>query len=125
MTRTGHAYMAAQYEQSRAVFREELRRQWDGRPILRGPVALYVKAYGEARGDSDNLAGFMMDTAGPLKTRKEPGILWMDDRTTVIPVLLVRWHHAKIRDSRWLINILDLSGYTGGSTERNGSGSQL
>jgi hypothetical protein len=112
MTKTGHAYMAPAYEKARASFREELRRQWGGRPMLGGPVGLFITAFGEARGDSDNLAGFMMDAAGPLKTRKEPGILWMDDRTTIIPLLLVHWQRTKAQDSRWVINILELSGYS-------------
>lgn len=111
MTKSGHAYMAESYTKARSSFREELRNQWDGRPMLSGPVALYIAAFGEARGDSDNLAGFMMDAAGPLRTRNEPGILWADDRTTIIPVLLVDWRHAKEQDSRWIVQILELGGY--------------
>jgi Holliday junction resolvase RusA-like endonuclease len=102
MTRSGHTYMAQSYREAQAEMRRLLGLQWD-RPPLEGPIALYLKIYGEARGDSDNIAGFIMDAAGPSKN--SPGLLWADDRVNVISTLIVEWHKAAKKDSRWLIYI--------------------
>jgi Holliday junction resolvase RusA-like endonuclease len=109
MTKSGHAYMATSYKSARQEFRSSLRAQWS-RPILQGPVGLYLKVRGEARGDADNLAGFFMDAAGPLKTQNEAGILWEDDRLKVIPLLIVDWAPAPKKDSMWEARILELEG---------------
>ena len=109
MTKSGHAYMAPSYKLARQQFREELRSQWSG-PMLQGPLGVYLKVRGGARGDSDNLAGFFLDAAGPLKTQKEAGILWEDDRLSIIPLLIVDWEPASVEDSRWDVHILLLQG---------------
>lgn len=107
LTKSGHAYMAESYRLAQAEMRRQVREQWQPREPLLGPIALYIQAHGEGRSDSDNLAGFLMDAAGPSK--KEAGVLWQDDRVSVIPVLIIDWHKAKKEDSRWLIHILELS----------------
>jgi len=106
LTKSGHAYMAESYRLAQAEMRRKVREQWQPREPLLGPIALYIQAHGEGRLDSDNLAGFLMDAVGPSK--KEPGILWQDDRVSVIPLLIVDWKKAKKDDSRWLIHILEL-----------------
>lgn len=82
--------------------RRQVTEQWQ-RPPLEGPIAVYMKLYGEGRGDADNLAGFLLDAAGPRKG--EPGILWVDDRVTVIPVLIVDWEKTAKADSKWVLQI--------------------
>lgn len=82
--------------------RSILTEQWD-RPALQGPIALYIKVYGEGRGDADNIAGFLMDAAGPAKN--VPGLLWEDDRVSVISTLIVEWEKAKKADSKWIMQI--------------------
>jgi hypothetical protein len=52
---------------------------------------------GEGRGDTDNIAGAFMDTA--------QGILWLDDRVSVISKLYIEWQKASKADSEWLIYI--------------------
>ena len=105
MTKTGHAYMAQDYRDAQAEMRRQLELQWPNEP-LKGPIALYIRLYGEGRGDSDNLAGFLMDAAGPSKNK--PGLLWEDDRVSVISTLIVEWEKAKKADSKWIIQIAKL-----------------
>lgn len=102
MTRAGHAYMAQGYRDAQEEMRRQLCSQWSLQP-LKGPIALYIKLYGEGRGDSDNIAGFLMDAAGPSKG--QAGLLWEDDRVSVISTLIVEWVKAKKNESRWVIQI--------------------
>lgn len=102
LTRSGHAYMPQAYREAQAQMRSILIEQWD-RPALQGPIALYIKVYGEGRGDADNIAGFLMDAAGPAKN--VPGLLWEDDRVSVISTLIVEWEKAKKADSKWIMQI--------------------
>lgn len=102
MTKSGHAYMAESYRRAQRQMREELQKQWNRLP-LDGPIALYLNIKGEARGDADNIAGFLMDAAGP--SRHSPGLLWTDDRVSVISTLIVEWERAKKSDSVWTIQI--------------------
>lgn len=102
LTRSGHAYMPEAYRKAQAEMRAILEKQWTGAP-LQGPIALYIKVYGEGRGDADNIAGFLMDAAGPSKN--SPGLLWEDDRVSVISSLIVEWEKAKKAESKWIIQI--------------------
>lgn len=106
LTKTGHAYMPEAYRLAQAEMQEQIRKQWGRKPALEGPVALYLKIYGEGRGDGDNIVGALLDAAGPSKG--VPGILWEDDRVSVIPLLIVDWEKAPKTDSRWLLHILQL-----------------
>jgi hypothetical protein len=94
--------MAESYRLAQAEMRRQLKRQWPD-PPLDGPIALYLDLCGEARGDLDNYAGFLMDAAGPSKS--QPGILWNDDRASVISSLLVEWRKVPKLDSTWRIHI--------------------
>jgi Holliday junction resolvase RusA-like endonuclease len=106
LTKTGHAFMPAAYRESQAEMRKQIIAQW-AEPPLEGPIALYMKLYGEGRGDSDNIAGAALDAAGPSK--KEPGILWEDDRVSVISTLIVEWEKVPKAESKWIIQIAKLS----------------
>jgi len=105
LTKSGHAYMPAAYRLAQAEMQRQVKAQWEMESLI-GPIALYIKIYGEGRGDADNVAGFLMDAAGPAKDK--PGILWQDDRLSVIPLLIVDWEKAPKADSRWLIHIAKL-----------------
>lgn len=98
--------MPEAYRLAQAEMQRQIREQWKNRPALEGPIALYLKIYGEGRGDGDNIVGALLDAAGPSKG--VPGILWEDDRVSVIPVLVIDWEKASKTDSRWLVHILDL-----------------
>lgn len=105
MTRSGRAYMAQSYRDAQAEMRRQLMAQWP-HDTLEGPLALYVQVHGEGRGDADNIAGFIMDAAAPH--RDTPGILWEDDRVSIIPILIIEWHKAPKAESRWVIQIARL-----------------
>lgn len=105
MTKTGHAYMAQSYRDAQAEMRKQLQAQWHDGP-LQGPIALCLRIYGDGRGDSDNIAGFLMDAAGPSKG--QPGLLWEDDRVSVISTLIVEWEKAPKAESKWIIQIARL-----------------
>lgn len=96
MTKSGHTYMPAAYKEAQNDIRDQLREQWKLSP-LEGPLALHFEVWGEGRGDTDNIAGAFMDSA--------QGILFYDDRVTVIPALSIRWHKARKIDSKWQVYI--------------------
>lgn len=102
LTRSGHAYMAQSYRDAQAEMRKQVVEQWPHEP-LEGPLAVHIEMYGEGRGDADNLMGFVLDAAGPSKNEK--GILWVDDRVSVISHLSSEWHKTPKADSRWIIKI--------------------
>ena len=107
LTKGGHAYMPEAYRQAQAEMRRQVIEQWkSSTPALEGPIAIYLKIYGEARGDGDNIVGALLDAAGPSKG--VPGILWEDDPVSVIPLLIVDWEKASKTNSRWLVHILRL-----------------
>lgn len=96
LTRTGHAYMPQPYKLAQAEMRRQLLSQWKHGP-LEGPIALELAVKGEGRGDSDNIAGAFMDAAH--------GILWIDDRVTIIPELKITWKKAPKNESVWVVYI--------------------
>lgn len=105
LTKTGHAYMPQAYRDSQTEMRRQILEQWPHGPLA-GPIGLYVKLYGEGRGDADNLVGALLDAAGPSKGQE--GILWEDDRVSVIPCIVVEWQKASKVDSRWVVQIAKL-----------------
>lgn len=105
LTKTGRAYMPQAYRDAQAEMHRQLREQWP-HPALEGPIALYVKMYGEGKCDPDNAAGALLDAVGPSKGK--PGMLWVDDRVTIIPCLVVEWERAPRTESRWVIQIAKL-----------------
>lgn len=100
LTRTGHAFMPPAYKLAQAEMRKQIREQWTKGP-LEGPISLSIMVKGEGRGDTDNIAGAFMDTA--------QGIIWLDDRVTVIPELSISWTKASKAESEWIIHIRHLS----------------
>jgi Holliday junction resolvase RusA-like endonuclease len=88
--------MPSSYKTAQAEMRKQIQQQWPHSP-LDGPISLTIKVKGEGRGDTDNIAGAFMDTA--------QGILWLDDRVSVISKLYIEWQKASKADSEWLIYI--------------------
>ena len=91
--------MPQPYKLAQAEMRRQLLNQWSHGP-LEGPISLELAVKGEGRGDSDNIAGAFMDAAH--------GILWIDDRVTIIPELKITWKKAPKSESVWVVYITHL-----------------
>lgn len=102
LTRSGHAYMPQSYRDAQAEMRKQIIQQWNKEPLA-GPLAVHIEMHGEGRGDADNLTGAVLDAAGP--SRNDKGILWIDDRVSIISYLSSEWHKASKADSYWVIKI--------------------
>jgi Holliday junction resolvase RusA-like endonuclease len=88
--------MPPAYKTAQAVMRKQIKEQWHEGP-LEGPISLSIKVKGEGRGDTDNIAGAFMDVA--------QGIIFTDDRVSVIPSLSIVWEKATKAKSEWIIEI--------------------
>jgi len=88
--------MPAAYKEAQHAVKKQLSQQWTREPLV-GPLHLHLIVFGEGRGDADNIAGALMDSA--------QGILWADDRVNVIPSLSIEWHRSKKTDSHWIVHI--------------------
>lgn len=91
--------MPVAYRNNQKALLDKIKEQYDG-PPLKGPLRVEMELHGEGRGDIDNVAGALMDTAN--------GVLWVDDRVTIIPELLLRWEKAPKVLSKWIIRITPL-----------------
>lgn len=100
LTRAGHAFMPHAYKMAQAEMREQIRQQWNVGP-MEGPLSLELLVKGEGRGDLDNIAGAFMDAA--------QGIVWLDDRVSVISHLSIKWSKATKAESEWVASIGRLS----------------
>jgi Holliday junction resolvase RusA-like endonuclease len=90
--------MPKAYREKQKEMKRQLKEQWDGEP-LEGPIYLELVLKGEGRADADNIIGALMDAAN--------GLLWTDDRVTIIPRISVSWEKAPKADSLWRITIHD------------------
>jgi len=91
--------MPKAYQDKRKEMVRQLKEQWEG-PPLEGPLRLELRIKGEGRADADNIIGALMDAAN--------GLLWADDRVSIIPQIEVIWEKVAKTDSRWLISIYPL-----------------
>jgi len=91
-------FMPKAYREKQKEMKRQLKEQWDGEP-LEGPIYLELVLKGEGRADADNIIGALMDAAN--------GLLWTDDRVTIIPRISVSWEKAPKADSLWRITIHD------------------
>ncbi|MGA0328371.1 MAG: RusA family crossover junction endodeoxyribonuclease [Limisphaerales bacterium] len=98
VTRNG-TFMPAAYQAKRKEMLRQILEQYKGDP-MEGPIRLELHIYGEGRADADNIIGAFMDTANK--------VLWVDDRVSVIPELLVYWKRAPKKSSRWIARIYPL-----------------
>lgn len=92
-------FMPKAYKDKQKEMKRQLREQWHQEP-LQGPLRLVLNIQGEARADADNIIGALMDSAN--------GLLWVDDRVSIIPEIEVRWVKSSQKDSRWSITICEL-----------------
>ena len=90
-------FMPKEYKAKQKEMRRQLQEQWGDNPPLEGPISLSIEIYGEGRADADNIIGALMDAAN--------GLLWTDDRVSIIPQISVSWEKAKKADSLWRITI--------------------
>ena len=90
--------MPVEYTRKRREMVGQIKAQYVGLP-LEGPLRLELEIQGEGRADADNIIGALMDAAN--------GLLWVDDRVSIIPQIEVSWRKAPKAESRWLIRICD------------------
>ena len=88
--------MPIEYKRKQEAMREEVLNQYD-LPPMTGPIRLEVDVKGEGRGDADNIIGALLDTCN--------GVLWVDDRVSVIPEIQIRWQKAPKNESQWIVRI--------------------
>ena len=93
---TKGTFMPKEYQLKRKEMIRQLNEQWQG-PPLTGPIRLELRIKGEGRADADNIIGALMDAAN--------GLLWVDDRVSIIPQIEVQWEKAPKAESQWLITI--------------------
>jgi Holliday junction resolvase RusA-like endonuclease len=93
-------FMPKEYKQKQAEMKRQLLEAWDDREPLAGPIALDLELYGEGRADADNIIGALMDSAN--------GILWTDDRVSIIPQISVKWEKGTKANSLWILKISTL-----------------
>ena len=91
--------MPKAYQDKRKAMLASIKEQYTGDP-LEGPLRVEIDVEGEGRADTDNVAGALMDCAN--------GVLWVDDRVSIISELQVRWKKAKKADSVWHVRIYQL-----------------
>jgi len=88
--KTGHAYMPEAYVNWKANLRGLMGEWWTSPPLAHINVIVFT-FHGPARGDLDNLTGAVLDSGN--------GLIWVDDKVTVIRSMAVRWKKAKPADS--------------------------
>lgn len=92
-------YMPRPYQLWRKECAELLRKAWLAPPISH-PIAVEIDCYGTARGDVDNYMGALFDTAN--------GIIWVDDRSSIIQRATISHFRRPPAESQWNIRVLDL-----------------
>ena len=82
-------YMPADYKRWVKEMRAQMAEHWTDKPLNTVNV-LWCKFYGPARSDLDNLLGAVMDAGN--------GLIWRDDRVSIIARVEAEWEKAKIAD---------------------------
>lgn len=93
-------FMPQEYQKKRQQMQWQIKRQYKGEPF-EGPLKLDVSLFGEGRGDVDNIVGALMDAAN--------GLLWVDDRVSVISEMHVTWKKAPRDQSKWVVIITSIA----------------
>ena len=86
----GRPYMPATYVNCKASLRG-LMGEWWTMPPRSSIAVLVINFYGPARGDLDNMAGAVLDAGN--------GLIWIDDRVSVIRSMALRFTKTKPQDS--------------------------
>ncbi len=84
-------YMPAKYKKWKAEVRAQLAEWWTEPPLEKVKIVT-LKFKGPARGDLDNLMGAILDTGN--------GLIWKDDRLSIISKLYGEFEKAKEADSQ-------------------------
>ena len=95
----GHAFMPKAYMDKRKAMLASIKEQYTGDP-LEGPLRVEIDVEGEGRADLDNISGALLDCAN--------GVLWTDDRVSIISELEIKWKKAAKKDSVWLVRIYEV-----------------
>ena len=83
-------YMPADYKKWIKEMRAQMAEHWTDHPLNKVNV-LWVKFYGPARSDLDNLLGAVMDAGN--------GLIWRDDRVSIIARVEAEWEKVSPSDS--------------------------
>ena len=89
-------FMPAEYKKKQKEMLRQVKEQYTGEP-LEGPLRVEIDVYGEGRADGDNIIGALFDSVN--------GVVWKDDRVSIIPQLEVKWTKAPKAESKWVIRI--------------------
>ena len=84
-------YMPAKYKKWKAEVRAQLAEWWTEPPLEKVKIVT-LKFKGPARADLDNLMGAILDTGN--------GLIWKDDRLSIISKLYGEFEKAKEADSQ-------------------------
>jgi len=89
-------FMPAEYKKKQKEMLRQVQEQYKGAP-LEGPLRVEIDVYGEGRADGDNIIGALFDSVN--------GVVWKDDRVSIIPQLEVKWTKAPKAESKWVIRV--------------------
>lgn len=92
-------FMPAAYKKNQKELLAKVKEQYDGAP-LEGPLRVEMELHGEGRADIDNVVGAFFDTVN--------GVLWTDDRISIIPELSVKWTKCKKDQSAWYVRVYEI-----------------
>ena len=98
VTRFG-TFMPKPYQEWRKECSDLLKKAWQRDPINH-PIAVEIDCYGTGRGDIDNYMGALFDTAN--------GIVWVDDRVSIIQRVTAAYYKRATAESCWKIRVSDL-----------------
>jgi Holliday junction resolvase RusA-like endonuclease len=95
----GHAYNSKKYSDWMKRCRAILGEWWTIPPLQKGQlVAVYFLFRGPGTSDLDNLCGAVMDAG--------KGILWADDRVTVLRRIDAQWEKAPKKQQSILLKVI-------------------
>lgn len=98
VTKNG-TFMPRPYQEWKKQCIQQMKDQWH-LPAIDTPIAVDILCVGTARGDIDNYMGAILDCGN--------GVLWVDDRATIIQSASVTYRKASEKDSYWTVSIHDL-----------------
>lgn len=95
----GHAYKDSKYRSWMESARSILSEWWTVPPLGKGQiVALHLTFRGPGTSDLDNLAGAVLDAG--------KGIVWADDRVTVVRRIEADWEQAPKSNQSILLTVI-------------------
>lgn len=96
---SGQAYTAPTYRSWMKQCKAILSEWWTQPPLAKGQLlAVHLLFRGPGRSDLDNLQGAVMDAGN--------GIVWVDDRVTVIRRIEAEWQKAPTNDQSIYLKVI-------------------